>query len=322
MAYTLYNKPYQSPQQLIATLQSKNIFFSNIPAAEKILSEINYYKFKMYLHPFLDPTQPKKYYVGTKFEDALELYRFDDKLRDILFSIIGRIEIKLKTKLDRKISSFTNANSPTNDIFWYLNFDYYKSRNKKEIASLLNKLNSTFISSKEAYVEHYKSHYYNDSSDNYKLMPPFWIISELMTLGDIAKFYDFLNISKFDIHNPRSNKLEQLANEFGASSVSSLVSWVYAIRDIRNRCAHHSRLWNTIIREPGEIVLMLTHSSTFSNRIYLSLVMMHIMIKALNITGIDLKQNLLDLENEFPIFKVLNSSAGFPPNWDTDPIWN
>ena len=94
MAYTLYNKPYQSPQQLIATLQSKNILFSDIPAAEKILSEINYYKFKMYLHPFLDPTLPKKYYVGTKFEDALALYRFDDKLRDILFSIIGRIEIK------------------------------------------------------------------------------------------------------------------------------------------------------------------------------------------------------------------------------------
>ena len=29
-----------------------------------------------------------------------------------------------------------------------------------------------------------------------------------------------------------------------------------------------------------------------------------------------------DLKIEFPIFKALNSSAGFPPNWDTDPIWN
>lgn len=322
MAYTLYNKPYQSPQQLIATLQSKNIIFSNIPEAEKILSEINYYKFKMYLHPFLDPTQPKKYYVGTKFEDALQLYRFDDKLRDILFSIIGRIEIKLKTKLDRKISSFTNANSPTNDIFWYLNPQYYKFNKLYEVNILLNKLNNSFISSQEVYAAHYKANYYNNNSDNYKALPPFWIISELMTLGDISKFYALLDIQKFNIPRPRSNKLEQLANEFGASSVSSLVSWVFAIRDIRNRCAHHSRLWNTIIREPGEIVLMLTHSSTFSNRIYLSLVMMHIMIKALNITGIDLKQNLLDLENEFPIFKVLNSSAGFPQNWDTDPIWN
>lgn len=314
--YTPYTKPYQTPQQLITTLQSKNLIVQNVQDAEEVLSNINYYKFKIYLHPFLDPTIPKKYITGTKFEDALELYRFDDKLRDTLFSIIGRIEIKLKTKLDKAISSFTN------DIFWYLDPQYYKLKRLFEVNSLLNKLNNSFISSQEVYAEHYKANYYNDNSDNYKALPPFWIISELMTLGDISKFYALLDIQKFNIPRPRSNKLEQLANEFGASSVSSLVSWVYAIRDIRNRCAHHSRLWNTIIREPGEIVLMLTHSSTFSNRIYLSLVMMHIMIKALNITGIDLKQNLLDLENEFPIFKVLNSSAGFPPNWDTDPIWN
>lgn len=316
MAYTLYNKPYQSPQQLIAILQSKNIIFSDIPAAEKILSEINYYKFKMYLHPFLDPTLPKQYKVDTKFEDALELYRFDDKLRDILFSIIGRIEIKLKTKLDRKISSFTN------DIFWYIDLQYYKYKSKQEIASLLNKLNSTFISSKEEYVEHYKSHYFNESSDNYKVLPPFWIISELMTLGDIAKFYNLLDINKFNIARPRSNKLEELANEFGANSVSALISWIYVIRDIRNRCAHHSRLWNSIVREPGEIRALITLSPLHTNRIYFSLVMMHIMIKKLNISDIDLKQELLNLEIRYPIFKRLNSSAGFPTNWETDTIWN
>lgn len=314
--YIPYTKPYQTPQQLVATLQSKNLIVQNVQDAEEVLSHINYYKFKIYLHPFLDPSDPKKYIPITKFEDALELYRFDDKLRDILFSIIGRLEIKLKTKLDKAISSFTN------DIFWYLDPQYYKFNRLKEVINLLNKLNNTFISSKEVYAVHYKAHYYNNFSNNYKALPPFWIISELMTLGDVTRFYELLDIQKFNIPRPRSNKLEQLANEFGATSVSSLVSWVLAIRDIRNRCAHHSRLWNTIIREPGEIVLKLTHSSTFTNRIYLSLVMMHIMINELNITGIDLKQSLLDLEIEFPIFKALNSSAGFPPNWDTDPIWN
>ena len=316
MAYTLYNKPYQSPQQLIATLQSKNIIFSNIPAAEKILSEINYYKFKMYLHPFLDSTLSKQYKVDTKFEDALELYRFDDKLRDILFSIIGRIEIKLKTKLDRKISSFTN------DIFWYIDLQYYKYKSKQEIASLLNKLNNTFISSKEEYAEHYKSHYFNESSDNYKVLPPFWIISELMTLGDIAKFYNLLDINKFNIARPRSNKLEELSNEFGANSVSAFISWIYVIRDIRNRCAHHSRLWNSIVREPGEIRTLITLNPTYTNRIYLSLVMVNIMIKKLNISDIDLKQELLNLEIKYPIFKKLNSSAGFPTSWETDTIWS
>lgn len=314
--YTPYTKPYQTPQQLITTLQSKNLIVQNVQDAVEVLSNINYYKFKIYLHPFLDPTVPKKYITGTKFEDALELYRFDDKLRDILFSIIGRIEIKLKTKLDKAISSFTN------DIFWYLDSQYYKFNKLYEVNSLLNKLNNSFISSQEVYAAHYKANYYNDNSDNYKALPPFWIISELMTLGDISKFYALLDIQKFNIQRPRSNKLGQLANEFGASRVSSLVSWVYAIRDIRNRCAHHSRLWNSIIREPGDIRTLLTLNPIHTNRIYFSLVMMNLMIKKLNIADIDLKQELLDLEVKYPIFKRLNSSAGFPPNWITDPIWN
>ena len=115
--------------------------------------------------------------------------------------------------------------------------------------------------------------------------------------------------------------MEELANEFGASSVSAFISWIYALRDIRNRCAHHSRLWNSIIREPGEIRTQLSLSPSHTNRIYFSLVMMHIMIKKLNITDINLKQELLDLEITYPIFKRLYSSAGFPTNWETDPIW-
>lgn len=316
MAYTLYNKPYQSPQQLIQTLQSKNIVFTNVPAAEKILSDINYYKFKMYLHPFFDPSTPKKYYNGTKFEDALELYRFDDKLRDILFSIIGRIEIKLKTKLDSTVCSFTN------NIFWYIDLNNYKFKKQNEISSLLNKLNGTFITSQEEYAEHYKLHYYNDISNNFKLLPPFWIISELMTLGEVAKFYSLLDITKFNISRPRSNKLDELANEFGASNMRALISWILLIRDIRNRCAHHTRLWNSILREPADIRTLLTIAPTHSNRIYLSFVMLHIMIKKLNILDINLKQILLDLQIQYPIFKTLISSAGFPTNWETDGIWN
>lgn len=316
MAYILYNKPFQTPLQIITTLQSKNIVFSNVPAAEKTLSDINYYKFKMYLHPFFDLTIPKKYVVGTKFEDALELYRFDDELRDILFSIIGRIEIKLKTKLDSTICSFTN------DIFWYLNLNYYKRKQQNEIASLLNKLNGAFLTSQEKYAEHYKLNYYNDSSDNFKLLPPFWIISELMTLGDIAKFYNLLDINKFNIARPRHNILDNLANQFGASNMRALVSWIFLIRDIRNRCAHHTRLWNSILREPADIRNQITLAPTHSNRIYLSFVMLHIMIKKLNISDIDLKQILLDLQTKYPIFKTLANSAGFPINWETEHIWN
>ena len=59
-----------------------------------------------------------------------------------------------------------------------------------------------------------------------KLLPPFWIISELMTLGEVAKFYSLLDITKFNISRP-SNKLDELANEFGASNVGALIGFGY-----------------------------------------------------------------------------------------------
>lgn len=79
-----------------------------------------------------------------------------------------------------------------------------------------------------------------------------------MTLGEVAKFYSLLDITKFNISRPRSNKLDELANEFGASNMRALISWILLIRDIRNRCAHHTRLWNSILREPADIRTLLT----------------------------------------------------------------
>ncbi|WP_016956222.1 Abi family protein [Catenovulum agarivorans] len=93
MSYKLYAKQYKAPQELVAHLKSKNLTINDEQRAIALLSSISYYRFKIYLYPLLNP-ESGYYQPKASFEQGLELYRFDDELRDLIYSIIGRIEIK------------------------------------------------------------------------------------------------------------------------------------------------------------------------------------------------------------------------------------
>lgn len=229
MPYTLYTKPFQNENQLIALLTSKNLIFNDVPLAQNIFKNINYYRFKIYLHPFKDPTT--KLFDGiTTFEDALSLYRFDDQLRDIFFSIIGRIEIKLRSKLNNTITNFSN------NPFWYLDNQYFQKDHKY----ILERTSMSFLNSKEDFIDHFQSSYVNDTNSNFKHLPPFWMACEILTFGDLLKIYKSLDKNKFNYQRNR-NILDDLAKSFGAYNLSILNQWMEYIKIVRNKCAHHSR---------------------------------------------------------------------------------
>lgn len=73
IVYSLYLKPYKNPTDLIIKLKSQNLIISDEPKASVILSKINYFRFKIYLRPFLD-IAIKQFRANSKFEDAYQLY--------------------------------------------------------------------------------------------------------------------------------------------------------------------------------------------------------------------------------------------------------
>ena len=310
MAYSIYNKPFKDATALISDLKSKQLTIHNESEAENFLKNVNYYRFKIYLRPFLD-LSTKTYLPSSSFESALKLYRFDDFLRDQLFSIIGRIEIKLRSKLDQTITNYTN------DPFWYLNQTYFQRNNNYHV---LSDLSNKFLSSKEEFIVHYKDNYFNDKNNDYKHMPPFWFISELTTFGNILTIYKGLNKDKFIV--PGGNLLDNLANEFGAYNLKELNNWLKVLKEVRNKCAHHSRVWNANYSAPSGLDHKLTIPQSNKNRIYSTFVLLEIMTKNLNINDIDIKNFILDLMSNCKTFESKMHTAGFPNNWDTDPFWN
>lgn len=313
MPYQLYPKAYKSPSDLIAHLQAKGLTVGNPQRSKTVLESINYYRFKIYLVPFSD-FATKLFHAGSTFEDGLELYRFDEELRVKLFSIIGRLEIKLRTKLDH------TATAHTNNPFWYLDDGLFE--NPAKINSIRSQLASQFQRSKDAFAKHYNTHYFNSTNHSFKQLPPFWMLSELTTFGNIESIYSSIKKSCFDNAPPKKNELDILAHSFGAKNLRELNNWIVAIRDVRNRCAHHSRIWNANYRQPSGIASFFSprYSPSHPNRLYQFAGLIHHLNKNLGM-GINIKDIMLDLFRRHPVADAKKSSAGFPVNWDQDQFW-
>ncbi|NAW64329.1 Abi family protein, partial [Photobacterium halotolerans] len=67
MAYRLYDKAYYSPEDLVLYMKAKGLTFACEQNAKKFLENVNYYRFKAYLWPFLDETK-KSYVSNSTFE--------------------------------------------------------------------------------------------------------------------------------------------------------------------------------------------------------------------------------------------------------------
>ncbi|QEN04081.1 Abi family protein [Thiospirochaeta perfilievii] len=305
----IYDKPYKSAKQLVDFLLDYKLNISNHESAESFLSKINYHRFKIYLKPLWDKNN-NCYNSDYTFEDAIELYRFDDELRDLLFTIIGRIEIKLRTRLDHTISNYTN------DPFWYLNDKWF---NKNSAYRFRSKLNSNFLQSQDSDSLHFKNNYINDKNANYKNLPPFWAIIELSTFGTMMDIFKALNKDEFKFSG-KENALDTLSKEFGANNLKVLNSWIVSIRDIRNKCAHHARLWNSNLREPSSIKKLLSKPPAHPNRIYLFFIVVEILCNNLDI-DINIKEELTKLFGKYPAVNYFKDSMGVPDNWSDDIFW-
>lgn len=306
MNYSFYDKPYKSCASLIAKLRSQDLIVNDEEKANKILSSINYFRFKIYLRVFLD-TQTKKFNSNSSFEDAYSLYCFDEELRTFLHLVIGQAEISLRTKLEQHITE--HLDNP----FWYLDDRYFI--NKGKINKIRTTFRNEFLRSRDDFSVHYRSNYINKVSTEFKDMPPSWIMSELSTFGNILSLLEAINKRPFDLpHN--KNVLDKLSKKFGANNLKQLNSWLKLMRDVRNRVAHYNRVWNCNYREPNGVRQQLLDSfmPTQSNKIYLFFIVLERLYEC-GIVRKSVKHELREFIEKYPIVNEFLSHMGIPNVW-------
>lgn len=245
-------KPHQNYSQLVDLLESRGLIIPDRERAERKLSQIGYYRLSGFwfpcrevkkdvsgvgiLHPGTkQPIRKNSFQPGTDFNEIVQLYLFDKKLRLLMLDAIERIEIHIRSVLAHEVGyhdplaynkdSFINPNK----LKTWLDKRAKKERNlwkewraKQQIA--INR-------SKEDCIKWHKI-------KNKEI--PFWVAVESWDFGTLSKYYSML----------KGKYQGRICSRLGINNKIILETWLHEINILRNRCAHHTRIWNQSSNNP------------------------------------------------------------------------
>lgn len=287
----------------IELLKSRGLKVENQEVAEFYLSHISYYRLGEYWHSMQDDKEKHTFKPGSKFSEVILLYEFDRELRILLFDIIERIEISLRTKLIYHLSHEF-------DPWWFQNFEIFSD--SLALTKTLANIEEEISRTKEKYIKEYFKKHKDDQR-----FPPAWKTLEQTSFGTLSKLYG-------NLKNTIKSK-DIIAVEFGAVNHTYLPSWLQSVAQIRNFCAHHSRLWNKNL--PGQPKLLpkppfawledVPKQHEFQH-LYVHLCLMKYLLNIINPDN-NFTERLSQLLQKFPT--VDPNALGMKPNWENENLW-
>lgn len=312
-----YTKPALTFEKQIELLKSRGLIIDDELRIKRHLSNVSYYRISAYMLPFKKAGQNgevlDQFKEGTTWDDVYDLYKFDRKLRLLIFDAIERIEIALRTQVIYQLSHKYGSHWQTKKrIFKPAYIDPRSGRQvnvyndiKKHIALELKKNDTIFI-------QHYKAKYDKPAT------PPSWMSVELLYFSELSKICQGLR--------ERSDRTS-IAKAFCITDESIFCSWLHTLNYIRNICAHHARLWNIKVDVVPKKYFNKTDKIWLTNdevnraqssKLYYTLCVILYLLQTVN-PRTKFKQHFYELLEKYPI--VNTGFMGFPGNWKEMPIW-
>ena len=297
----IYDKKVCTIEEHLTQLRERGLCITDEIQAIHYLSQVSYYRLAGYWWPMQSDKVNHIFKENSKFEDVIALYNFDRELRILLFDVIEKIEISLRTKLIYYLSHEF-------DPWWFQNPAIFQDTGA--LIGTLASIKEEVERSKDTFIREHKRKYRDDLR-----FPPAWKTLELTSFGSLSKLYGNLknNITSKDI----------IAKELGAVNHTYLPSWLQSIAQIRNYCAHHSRLWNRSL--PGTPKLLpkppfnwVVNIPSDSTKLYMHLCIMRYMVNIIapeNSFSIKLQELLIKYPSVDP------NALGMKPNWANEPLW-
>ena len=152
-----------------------------------------------------------------------------------------------------------------------------------------------------------------------KRFPPAWKTLELTSFGNLSKLYGNLKSS--------AKSKNTIAEEYGAVNHTYLPSWLQSIAQIRNFCAHHSRLWNKNL--PGSVKLLSNPPGKWVNNVpdkqheqqqlYVHMCIMKYLLNVIH-PGNRFTEKLYELFQKYT--NVDQNALGMKPDWQNELLWS
>lgn len=296
-----FDKQPKTADEQIDLLIGRGMTIRDRRVAAHFLLHLNYYRLTGYWLPLEETHEPHKFKAGTTFEQVINLYIFDRQFRLLLLDAIERIEVSVRTQWAYHISHDGGPHA-------YLEASHSSSHRK--LSKQTSMLAAEIERSQEAFIIHLRTKYTDPD------MPPAWAACEVLSLGQLSRWYELLRPTSLRNKIAKSYALDQQVLE----------SLLHHLTYIRNLCAHHSRVWNrelTIVPPPvrSKPKVLADSNDTVAGssprRIYNTCCFVaHLMNEVA--PGHQWRESLYDLVDRHSID---TASMGFPANWKSRPLW-
>ncbi len=293
-----FQKPYIRAHDLVRLLQSRGLTITDTAKTENYLEYIGYYRLSAYMYPLLQiPKEQHRYKPNTTFSQVMMLYRFDKKLRLLIFNEIEKIEVAVR-------SAIVNIGSEmTGNPFWMTDINNFIDTGK--FHHTVDLIDAEIQRSREDFIVHFKQTYSNS-------YPPAWILAEVLPFGVITNIFS-------NIKSARIKK--SIARRFGLQ-IAPFESWLTIVTLTRNSCCHHARVWNkkNTIRPmiPNHMSGSWITLSTDTLRIYFNLCIIKYFLNIISPQN-DMRCKIKDLLANYPDIDI--TAMGFPYGWEEEPLW-
>lgn len=295
--------------------------------ARQSLSKVGYYRLSGYSYPMrnLDslphPLTPAEgdelsdlFIPGSKFQDVVDLWQFDQNLKRVMWKPIEAVEISLRTAVAHVIGEV----SPMGHLDPSLWREGHRKPDAKNIVRYdewVTEAEKLVSRSKEKFMDHYREKYDSEF--------PIWVAAEAFDFGALVRLYSGLEDEYKDA----------VADSLGIPR-KILSSWVTSFNDVRNIIAHHGRLWNrhivskvsfphkdgfmpllnhmVLLRQgnPPTKVFQVATALAFSSKCLLS-----------ESNWCSEFKHVMDSFPDTVIENISLKNMGFPDNWDQEDLW-
>lgn len=293
-----FNKPYLNPSDLVSLLKERGLIIQDDSRVMHYLTNIGYYRLSAYMHPFIkNPKDNKQFKENTTFDKVMRLYRFDRKLRLLIFNELEKIEIAIRSIIIKFGCEFTKNKFWITDSSNFLDGIRYSNS-----ISLINKeLNR----SHEDFIIQFKKRFEN----NY---PPAWILAEILPFGLLTNLYS----------NLKDSRIKKGISQYFGLQIKPFESWLSIIVGQRNSCCHHARVWNrhysTKVTLPKKVNNLWISNNVDTQHVYFSLCIIKYFLNIISPNN-DFTQKLISLLSTYPEIDLY--AMGFQTQWIDEPLW-
>jgi abortive infection bacteriophage resistance protein len=297
MSKVPYKKPALNYADQLAKLKQRGLVIRDEAAFLDLLEKKSYFRLSGYWYPLLSDKVNHVFKPGASFKDAYDIYLFDRNLRQLVVKELEKIEIAIRAKM---IYVFSHQFGP----YWYTDSSLFKNNHKH--TSTLSKISEEYQRSDAQFINAFRKKY----SDS---LPPSWTAFEIISFGSISRLFAQIK--------PGKSKRE-VGEHFGLDD-NTLASWLHGLVYVRNVCAHHSRLWNRVMRIQPSIPLTpknhwLSNRNVQNNKAYYILSMILYLLNSID----EANSMVKDFRSLLNNYKNVDPTAmGFPKNWETELLW-